>query len=85
MGALRNPGCTVPYGRMVTITNHDTNVIATGVTDAVIVLVAGNAVIIDAEGNSTTHTGCLVNSILPVRVVRVNATGTTATLGALYY
>lgn len=81
----KNASGIYPYNTMVAITTSDTVNIATGVTDAVIVTVAGNAVIIDASGNSTAHTSLPVGTLIPVRVVRVNATGSTATLAALYY
>ena len=72
------------YDRAVAITTSDTVAIASGVADAVIFTTTGNAVLIDSAGNSITVTGAPVCAIVPARIVRVNATGTTATLAALY-
>jgi hypothetical protein len=40
---------------------------------------AGNLVVITAAGNTVTFTGVAAGTILPIRVSRVKATGTTAT------
>lgn len=46
-----------------------------------IVAAAGNAVIVPVDGSATiTFTGLLVGSYIPIKLRRVNATNTTATL-----
>jgi hypothetical protein len=79
------PGAVPAYHRSVTITNSDAVSIASGPTDAVCVAATGTFVLIDEAGNSSTYTLVPAGVILPVRAVRVNATGSTATLTALYY
>lgn len=73
------------YQRCVAITTSDATNIATGITDAIMITAAGNIVFLDSGGNTTTVTGALVGSIYPINVVRVNATGTTASSAALYF
>jgi hypothetical protein len=51
----------------------------TNVTRALFIGGAGNLVVIDQSGNTTTFTGVLAGTILQLRVTRVKATGTTAT------
>lgn len=46
---------------------------------------AGNAVLVDTAGNAVTFTAIPAGSFLPVQVLRVNSTNTTATgIVALY-
>jgi hypothetical protein len=46
-----------------------------------IVAVAGNAVIVPANGTATiTFTGLIAGQHIPIKTKRVNSTGTTATL-----
>jgi hypothetical protein len=72
------------YVRCVTITNSDTVSIATGLTDGILVLTAGNLVLVDTAGNVTTAT-VTAGQFLPLGVVRINATSSTGTAAALYY
>lgn len=80
----QNTFISKPYTRIVTISNSDTVAIATGASDGLLVLTAGNLVLIDGEGNSSTAT-VVAGSVLPLRVVRINATSSTGTAAALYF
>ena len=82
---MRNAAAEAGYQVCTAISASDTVNIATGVTDAVIFTTTGNAVLVDVQGNTTTITGAPVGLRIPLKVVRVNATGLTATLSALYY
>lgn len=79
-----NSASTSSYKRCVAISTSDATPIATGPTDAILFTTTGNAVMIDASGNSVTITGVPCGVIIPISVARVNATGTTATCAALY-
>ena len=73
------------YTRAVAITTSDTVALPGGVCKAIYVGGAGNVVVLDAFGNTTTFNGATAGSTLPIGAVRVNATLTTATnLVALY-
>jgi hypothetical protein len=69
----------------VSISASDTVPISTGPTDAVLVATTGTATVIDASGNSTTWTALPAGVVIPVSLSRVNSTGLTAVLLALYY
>lgn len=71
------------YSRCTTISKSDTVSIATGITDAILVLTAGNLVMIDEAGNSVTCT-VITGSVLPLRLIRIDSTNSTATAAALY-
>jgi len=49
------------------------------VTKGLFVGGAGNLAVTTAQGNALTFTGLLAGTLLPIRVSRVKATGTTAT------
>lgn len=83
--AFGNVSTTNPYRRVVAITTSDATAIATGPTDAILVTTTGNVVFLYENGNVNTITGIPCGVLLPLRVSRVNATGTTATASALYY
>lgn len=54
-------------------------------TRALYIGVGGNVVCVDFLNNVVTFVGVTAGSVLPIRVARVNATGTTATsIVALY-
>lgn len=74
-----------PYKRCVAISASDATPIATGPTDAVCFVTTGNAVMVDDSGNSVTFTGIPAGVIIPAKISRVNATGLTAVMAALYY
>ena len=82
--ASGNVAVNSPYKACVAITASDATPIATGVADALLVATTGNAVCVDESGNSFTLTAIPAGVIIPVRTVRVNATGLTAVLYALY-
>lgn len=67
------------------ITKHDTDNIATGLTRAVYVGGAGAMTVVWMDNTTTTITGIAAGTILPIRIKRVNSTGTDATnMVALY-
>ena len=81
----RSTVVAAPYTSAAAITTSDATAIATGITDAVYCGVSGTAVLIDQNGTSISTT-LVGGTILPLRVSRINATGTAATgLVALYY
>lgn len=64
----------------VAVTPHDSTDIRSGQpTRALYIGGAGNVVAVDLAGNTVTFTGALAGSILPIQVIRVNSTSTTAT------
>jgi hypothetical protein len=46
---------------------------------AIHVGVAGNLVAVFASGSVITFKGCAAGSVIPIRPIRINSTGTTAT------
>lgn len=76
-----------PALQFAAITTGDTSAadFSFGLTRGVYVGGAGNIVAVDKDGNAVTFNGATAGSILPIRVMRINATNTTATnLVALY-
>lgn len=72
-------------GTGATVTPSDT-VDLTTYTKALVVTATGNLVILPArnvDGTTITFTGCPVGMIVPYRVRRVLATGTTATVATI--
>lgn len=67
-----------PYWRARALTPSDTANLDSP-TRALYVGGAGNASVVLQDGATVTLTGLLVGTIYPVRVKRVNLTGTTAT------
>lgn len=65
-------------------TAHDSNDDAGGIADAIQILVTGNAVVVTPNDVAITITGAPVGAIFPIRVKRVNSTGTTASVLMLY-
>ena len=59
------------------ITPNDSTVLAT--TRGLYVGGAGNVAIQAADGTTATLSGVVAGTVLPIQVVKVNATGTTAT------
>jgi hypothetical protein len=70
-------GLDSPAARTFTITKHDTNEVAE-VTRALYVGTGGTLAITDAAGNDTVLVNVASGAILPIRVRRVKATGSTA-------
>jgi hypothetical protein len=81
---------TGPYAKALDITTSDTVNVRSFVvdqilTDAVYVGGAGTVTVV-WQDNTTTQFTCVAGQILPVKVKRINATGTAGTLlRALYY
>lgn len=74
--ALHQSGLTSPASRAAAVTPNDTTDLAT-VARALWVGGMGDVSVITAGGDTVTFAG--VAGLLPVRVTRVRATGTTAT------
>ena len=72
-----------PYAYSAAVTASDT-VDLTNWTRALLVTVTGNLVVDLVGSGQITFTGLAANTILPFRVKRVKATGTTATVVALW-
>lgn len=81
----RNNSAESSYDRCVTVTASDTVAQPTGACDAIVFLTTGNATVIDNQGNTVVFTAMPAGTRVPLKVVRVNATGYTAVIGALYY
>lgn len=72
-------------GAAVAVTPHDTTLLPTGVTRALYIGVTGDVTVLMADGGTAVLFKAVPVGVLPVRVQRVNSTGTTATnIVALY-
>jgi hypothetical protein len=59
---------------------------AEGICEGIYVAVSGNIVAVGQDGAAVTFTAVAAGGILPIRALRVNSTGTTATgLVACYF
>jgi hypothetical protein len=67
-----------PYCRFAAVTPNDSTDLPS-VSEAIMVGAAGNVVVNDAQGNTTTLTGLQPGVVYPFRVTRIKATLTTAT------
>ena len=73
-----------PYNVAATITKSDTVNIPEGLTDAVYVGGAGDIAAVFQDGEVVVIT-CIAGGLLPLKVLRINSTDTTATkMTALY-
>ncbi len=79
MGRQTNYSPTFPMfpGGATTFTNSDTNYLAT--PSVIYVGGAGNVKVTTAQGDDTTFVGLQAGQVIPVQVIRVWSTGTTAT------
>lgn len=68
---------TIGCDHAVAVTKSDSTILTP--TQALFVGGAGNVAVVTVGGETVTFTGVIAGSILPVRVVQVLATGTTAT------
>lgn len=75
----------VGYTEAVNPTLSDTVAEPGGIADAFIMKIAGNAVVVTPAGTVMTFTALPVGSVVPVRILRVNSTGTTANAVGLLY
>ena len=77
--AITHPSPTFPMypGGAVAITPSDTVLLAS--PSVVYVGVAGTVKVTTAQGDDTTFVGLLAGSVIPVQVIRVFSTTTTAT------
>lgn len=74
-----------PADKYVAITHGDTSASDIPLTRSVYVGVGGNITAVGADDVAILFKGATTGSILPIRVKRINATGTAATdLVALY-
>jgi hypothetical protein len=72
------------YSRIATITNSDTVNLAVA-SDAILVLTAGALSLQDEAGTAATIVTAIAGTVLPLKVVRINATGSAGTAAALFY
>lgn len=80
---LRRDGITA--SRSEAITPHDSTNIPGGLCDSIYVGTGGTIAVVDSRGTVTSFTNVQTGSELPVRALRINSTGTTASgLVALY-
>lgn len=79
---MSNPHFNVPYTKIVAVTPSDSVSLAPP-ADALYVSVAGNIALVDIDGNASTI-AAVAGAILPIKTSRVNLTGTTATVFAMY-
>ena len=75
----QNPGEANPSRNFFPITPHDTTNFVEGETRGIYVGGSGILVAVNKGGVAVTFTNVLAGSVLPIRAVRVNASGTTAT------
>lgn len=66
-----------PAATLVALTKSDSTVLAP--TRGLYVGGAGDVAVVDLSGNSVTLVGVLAGSVIPVRVVKLLSTGTSAT------
>ena len=67
---------TTQYTDAVAITTSDT---ADNFFSSIYIGGGGNLVVVTEGGTTVTFTGVLIGTIIPIRVVKVKATSTTAT------
>lgn len=67
------------YRKLTAIVPHDTNLLASGRTDAIYVGGAGNVSVKNVDGTVVTFIGVPVGTVLPIKVTVVRSTLTTAT------
>lgn len=75
------------FAKAVPVTPNDsTDLNSTGstVADALLVVNTGNIVLTPAQGSNVTITGAPCGMFIPIKTKRVLATGTTATVVALW-
>ena len=71
------------YGSVAAITPNDSTDLPKAASGGLYVVATGNVVMV-VGGVTITLTGVPVNSVIPLAPTRVKATGTTATVIALY-
>lgn len=76
-GGYKTADSTAPAHRAAAVTPHDTNDIEN--TRAVYVGGAGNLKVKMHNGDEVTFTGVTAGTFMPIQVIRVFATGSTAT------
>jgi hypothetical protein len=80
----RNTVAVAPYQSAALITTSDTVAIASGVADGVYCGTGGTISFVDQQANVVATTA-VAGQIIPVRIMRVNLTGTASSgLVALY-
>lgn len=72
-------GGSVPATEFAAVTASDSTNFAKGVCRGLYIGGAGNAAVVDVDGNAVLFSGLVAGSILPVQAIRVNSTSTTAT------
>lgn len=72
------------YGNAKVVSKSDTVAEPEGVCDGLLVAAAGNISMVTPAGNVITITGAPVGTVIPIQTIRVNSTGTTATVVGLF-
>jgi hypothetical protein len=70
-----------PANKAVSVTAHDSTNIATGVTRGLLVKTAGDYVLLLGGDSATVTINLAAGVVHPLRVKRVNSTGSAATTG----
>lgn len=79
------PGLTSPIDRLAAVTKSDTADLPGGLSRALYVGTGGSLIVTDRHGTTATFANVPDGAMLPIRVARVLATGTTAAdIVALY-
>lgn len=78
MSANPTWGGSEPAGHAFAVTPNDSAELSY-ITRALYVGGAGSVAVVTAQGDAVTFVGVTAGSVLPVRVRKVNATGTSAT------
>jgi hypothetical protein len=81
--SFRTAAQTAPAQVWKAVTPDDVNDLPAGCR-GIYVNVTGNISLTDQSGNTLPFSNVAANTVLPLAVRRINATGTTATVYALY-
>ena len=74
----------ITYSDAVAVTKSDSTADAKGPFAGLLVTATGTVSFVTTGGNTISLTGVAANAILPISCVRVNSTGTAATVLGLY-
>lgn len=72
------------FGHYAEVTKSDTVAFTDGACDALYVGAGGTATIVREDGTAVSFVGLAAGSIIPIKAIRVNDTGTAASFVALY-
>lgn len=77
-------GTSGPASDAKAVTPSDSTDLPNGIARSLLVIAAGNVSFITAKGTTQTYSSVPAYTVIPVAASRVRATGTTATVVALY-